>query len=63
MNQKELEAGNTVIPFGKYKDRSIWWVHDEDPQYLDWLANNGTKTSKNGYFYRDLQLYLKSKGK
>ena len=63
MNKKKLEAGNTEIPFGKYKDSSIWWTYDEDPNYLDWLANNGTRTIGNKAFFRDLDTYLKAKDK
>lgn len=63
MNAKELEAGNTKIPFGKYKDSSIWWVYDEDPDYLDWMTNKVTRRISDRAFFRDLEMYLKAKGK
>jgi uncharacterized protein (DUF3820 family) len=29
-----------VLPFGKYKGKTIWQVAESDPKYLDWAADN-----------------------
>mgnify|MGYP007092395877 CR=1 FL=1 len=36
---KEQER-NRVIPFGKYHCKTLGFVRDNDPDYIDWLASN-----------------------
>ncbi len=34
------EALKFVIPFGKYRNKTIAWVYGEDYAYLNWLYND-----------------------
>lgn len=36
------ECGYFKLPFGKHKDERIMDVYDDDPKYIEWLAENTT---------------------
>lgn len=30
----------SLLPYGKYVNRSLQWVEDNDPKYFEWMCNN-----------------------
>ncbi|DAZ93876.1 TPA: hypothetical protein N0F65_008142 [Lagenidium giganteum] len=41
LEEKLEDADMTMImKWGKYKGKSIKWIHDSDKSYLDWLLTN-----------------------
>jgi uncharacterized protein (DUF3820 family) len=32
-----LSTKNTILTFGKYKNKSISYIQDHDPEYVKWL--------------------------
>ncbi len=34
-----INPDNIVLPFGRFKGRTIFWVKKHRPQYIEWLAN------------------------
>ena len=39
MTREESLAGNAIMPFGKHKGKSLWFILDEDPKYFDWMLS------------------------
>lgn len=33
-------AENVIMPFGKYKGKSLKEIEEQDPNYIDWLRKN-----------------------
>lgn len=31
---------NDIMPFGKYKSKTLAWIADFDPEYIVWAAEN-----------------------
>jgi hypothetical protein len=60
MTPEQLEAGNVKLPFGQYKGSSLWWVYDEDPDYVQYLLRQAWIV-KYSAFYADLKLYIAGK--
>jgi len=57
-----IQAGNTKLTFGKYKDRSVWWVYDEDEAYLDWILSPGFKPTKDQFpMVENIKIYTRFK--
>ena len=59
-NEQALAA---LIPFGKYKNRSLKYVKAKDPAYLEWLGY-ALDRSRHGYLLESIErvtrLYRKS---
>lgn len=34
------DSYDVIFPFGKHKGKSLGFIHDSDPSYINWLANN-----------------------
>jgi SWI/SNF-related matrix-associated actin-dependent regulator 1 of chromatin subfamily A len=34
------DSYDVIFPFGKHKGKSLGFIHDSDPSYVNWLANN-----------------------
>lgn len=37
------DAGDTTIPFGQYKSKTLFTILDSDPSYIHWLFTIDTK--------------------
>lgn len=54
MTKEEMEAGDFVMPFGKYKSTKLWAIVDANPGYFEWML----KTFKGeGTVDKAIQLY------
>lgn len=36
----QKDSYDVIFPFGKHKGKSLGFIHDSDPSYVNWLANN-----------------------
>lgn len=34
-----------VAPFGKHRGKTLWWIAQNDPAYLDWATDLKTNSS------------------
>lgn len=40
LNPTRIEEKGQIVPFGKYKGKTIDWLRENDENYLEWLREN-----------------------
>jgi uncharacterized protein (DUF3820 family) len=60
-NQNTDAYKNIKLNFGKYKDKTLEYIYDEDPEYLKWLNKNYQITEKTSPTMKAVLKWCKSK--